>query len=118
MYVIICTWRMGASNLKLILISSTWDYTIGHNFLPMFKKIILFKKNPSYTAQKTQHGEADALVSNWAMKHFDFQKLASLWLAGEMVNHVGIYGSKAAEGLSAFQRQSYLICNTFIQQNI
>ena len=34
------------------------------------------------------------------------QKLAGLWLAGEMVNHVGIYGSKAAEGLSAFQRRS------------
>ena len=34
------------------------------------------------------------------------QKLAGLWLAGEVVNHVGIYGSKAAEGLSAFQRRS------------
>ena len=33
-------------------------------------------------------------------------KLAGLWLAGEVVNHVGIYGSKAAEGLSAFQRRS------------
>ena len=30
------------------------------------------------------------------------QKLAGLWLAGEVFNHVGIYGSKAAEGLSAF----------------
>ena len=36
------------------------------------------------------------------------QKLAGLWLAGEVVNHVGIYGSKAAEGLSAFQRRSCL----------
>ena len=36
------------------------------------------------------------------------QKLAGLWLAGEVVNHVGMYGSKAAEGLSAFQRQSCL----------
>ena len=34
------------------------------------------------------------------------KKLAGLWLAGEVVNHVGIYGSKAAEGLSAFQRRS------------
>ena len=34
------------------------------------------------------------------------QKLSGLWLAGEVVNHVGIYGSKAAEGLSAFQRRS------------
>ena len=37
------------------------------------------------------------------------QKLAGLWLAGEVVNHVGIYGSKAAEGLSAFQRRPCLI---------
>ena len=38
------------------------------------------------------------------------KKLAGLWLAGEVVNHVGIYGSKAAEGLSAFQRRSCLFC--------
>ena len=41
-----------------------------------------------------------------AWKKKDFQKLAGIWLAGEVVNHVGIYGSKAAEGLSAFQRRS------------
>ena len=35
-----------------------------------------------------------------------FQKLTGLWLAGVVVNHVGIYGSKVAEGLSAFQRRS------------
>ena len=34
------------------------------------------------------------------------QKLAGLWLVGLVVNHVGIYGSKVAEGLSAFQRRS------------
>ena len=71
--------RMEASNLKLIHISSTWDCTTFHNFLPMFQK-----------------------------KKKDFQKLAGLWLADEVVNHVGIYGSKAVEGLSAFQRRS---CN-------
>ena len=27
-----------------------------------------------------------------------FQKLAGLWLVGEVVNHVGLYGSKVAEG--------------------
>ena len=36
------------------------------------------------------------------------QKLADLWLVGEMVNRIGIYGSKVAEGLSAFQRRSCL----------
>ena len=40
----------------------------------------------------------------------DFQKLAGLWLVGEMDNHVGIYGSKVAEGFSAFQRRSCYIC--------
>ena len=39
------------------------------------------------------------------------QKLAGLWLAGEVVNHVGTYGSKAAEGFSAFQRQSCSLCS-------
>ena len=71
---------MGASNFELVFISSTWDCTTFHNFLPMFKKKI--------------------------------QKLAGLWLAGEVVNHVGIYGSKAAEGLSAFQRRSCFCCNS------
>ena len=41
---------------------------------------------------------------------FFFQKLAGLWLAGEMVNRIGIYGSKVAEGLSAFQRRSCIFC--------
>ena len=38
------------------------------------------------------------------------QKLAGLWLVGEMVDHIEIYGSKVAEGLSAFQRRS---CSNF-----
>ena len=38
-----------------------------------------------------------------------FQKLAGLWLAGDVINHVGIYGSKAAEGLLAFQHRSCVI---------
>ena len=36
---------------------------------------------------------------------FNFQKLAGLWLVGKVDNHVAIYGSKVAEGFSAFQRQ-------------
>ena len=36
----------------------------------------------------------------------NFQKLAGLWLVGEVDNHVAIYGSKVAEGFSAFQRRS------------
>ena len=32
--------------------------------------------------------------------------MAGLWLIDEVVNHVGRYGSKVAEGCSAFQRRS------------
>ena len=41
----------------------------------------------------------------------DFQKLAGLWLVGEMDSHVGIHGSKVAEGFSAFQRRSCDSCS-------
>ena len=41
-------------------------------------------------------------------KNLNFQKLAGLWIFGVVVNHVGIYRSKVAEGLSASQRQSCL----------
>ena len=41
----------------------------------------------------------------------DFQKLAGLWLVVKMDNHVGIYGSKVAEGFSAFQRRSCWLCS-------
>ena len=34
-----------------------------------------------------------------------FQKFAGLWLVGKVDNHVAIYGSKVAEGFSAFQRR-------------
>ena len=45
----------------------------------------------------------------WKKKVFlNFQKLAGLGLVGEVDNHVAIYGSKVAEGFSAFQRRS---CN-------
>ena len=36
--------------------------------------------------------------------------MAGLWLVGEVVNHVGLYGSKVAEGCSAFQRRSCWLC--------
>ena len=42
-----------------------------------------------------------------AIKHFDFQKLAGLWLAGEVANHAEIYGSKAFDSFLAFQRRSF-----------
>ena len=57
--------------------------------------------------------EVDPHQFNLRLHHFSQfqrikknQKLAGLWLAGEMVDHIGIYGSKVAEGLSAFQRRS------------
>ena len=36
-----------------------------------------------------------------------FSKVGSLWLVGDVVNHVGLYWSKVAEGYSAFQRRSW-----------
>ena len=39
---------------------------------------------------------------------FNFQKLAGVWLVGKVDNHVAMYGSKVAEGFSAFQRRSCL----------
>ena len=57
--------------------------------------------------------EVDPHQFNLRLHHFSqfqrikkIQKLAGLWLAGEMVDHIGIYGSKVAEGLSAFQHRS------------
>ena len=66
MLMIICTWksqRMGTSNLKLMLISWTWGCTTSL-FTISFECKKKKKKN---------------------------QKLAGLWLTGEVVNHVGIY---------------------------
>ena len=43
------------------------------------------------------------------LKKRDFYKLPGLRLDGEVVSHVGMYGSKVPEGLSAFQRRSCII---------
>ena len=58
--------------------------------------------------------EIDCTISHFLclekkMFFLNFQKLTGLWLAGAVVNHVGIYGSKVAEGLSAFQRRSCFV---------
>ena len=56
------------------------------------------------------------LSDNWNMVTLKvekkFQKLADLWLVGEMVNRIGIYGSKVADGFSAFQRRSCISYTT------
>ena len=40
-----------------------------------------------------------------------FSKVGRSVIGCQVVNHVGIYGSKAAEGLSAFQRRSCFVCD-------
>ena len=98
-----CTCRMGASNLKLILISFTWDCTTFHNFFSMLKK------KSFLCVMKMPHGDADIAMRRyqaWPLNILIFKKLAGLWWAGEVVNHVWIYGSKVAEGSSAFQYRS------------
>ena len=70
MLVIICTWKSeGMGTSNLMLMLINWTW--GCTTFHNF--ISMFKKKK--------------------------KKLAGLWLAGEVVNHVGIYGSKAAEGL-------------------
>ena len=49
------------------------------------------------------------VVSSWGIKHFDFQKLAGLWLTRLINNHVRVYGSNVAEGSLAFPRPSCII---------
>ena len=41
---------------------------------------------------KNANCDAD-IVEQWCrvIKHFDFLKLVGLWLAGQVVNHAGIY---------------------------
>ena len=86
--------------LYLILISSTSDCNIFHNFLSELKKKLFKKRNPFHAAKNAAQWcrYCCAVVLRWDIKHFDFQKLAGLWLAGKVVNHVGIYGSKAGWG--------------------
>ena len=55
------------------------------------------------------HGYADIAMRRYRAGPLNiliFKKLAGLWWAGEVVNHIWIYGSKVAEGSSAFQRRS------------
>ena len=80
---IICTWRIREWELQIL----SWSSSVQHEIAALFT------------------------ISFQCLKK-DFQKLAGLWLAGEVVNHVGIYGSKAAEGLSAFQRRSLILAAT------
>ena len=61
--------------------------------------------------------EVDPHQFNLRLHHFPqfqrkkyFQKLAGLWLAGEIVSRIGIYGAKMTEGLSASQRRTCFLC--------
>ena len=82
MKVIICTWRIREWELQIL----NWSSSVQPEIVPLFT------------------------ISFQCLKK-KIQKLAGLWLAGEVVNHVGIYGSKVAEGLSAFQRLSCWLCS-------
>ena len=73
----------------------------------------LFLKKGNFSMQRRNttlwRRYCHTVVLSWAIKHFDFQKLAGLWLAGKMLNHVGIFGSKVAIDFSSFQCQSCCI---------
>ena len=71
-------------------------------FFPHFEEIWVpcglsshsFSCNGKNATRRRKYGRA-----GWAIKHFDFQKLAALWLSGEVVNHV--------ESFLAFQCRSF-----------
>ena len=114
---------------QLTLISLTWDCTTFHSFFSVFKindfqklaglyhhAFIVGFTGPLNLWSYCIESQLTLIRLTWDCTTFhsffsvfkinDFQKLAGLWLFGEVVNHVGIYGSKAAEGFSAFQRRS------------
>ena len=67
------------------------------------------------------HGYADIAMRRYRAGPLNisiFKKLAGLWWAGEVVNHIWIYGSKVAEGSSAFQRRSCVILTPQDQNKI
>ena len=67
------------------------------------------------------HGDADIVMRGYRAGPLNiliFKKLAGLWWAGEVVNHIWIYGSKVAEGSSAFQRRSCFVIIIIIMIDI
>ena len=76
-------------------------FTISFQCLFLFFKKKLFPHGPKSTLWWLKYHRA--VMLSWAFGHFDFQKLAGLWLAGKVVYHVEIYRSKVVEGFSAFQ---------------
>ena len=67
-----------------------WLLTISCSTLE--KILPMRRKNATW-----QRRYCHAVVSRWAIEHFDFQKLAGLWLARMINNHVRIYGSNVDE---------------------
>ena len=79
-----------------------FQYTRRHG--RVMDRNYLYWKNGSF---KFDPHQFNLILPHFSQFPFSvFQKSTGLWLAGEVVNHVGIYGSKAAEGGSAFQRRS------------
>ena len=59
--------------------------------------MLMFKKLFHAAQKNTQRRRyCRVMVLSWAIKHFDIQKLACLWLPRKMVNHGGIHESKMA----------------------
>ena len=63
----------------------------------------------SHIMNKSHHNNVLHVFCPMFKKKMFFQKLAGLWLVGEVVNHVGLYPSKVAEGCSVFQRRACYI---------
>ena len=104
-------WQLKYINVSIILASKLTSHACAlqidnvDNYLYLNNGSFKFEVDPHQFNLSLHH------FSQFQRKGIKNQKLADLWLAGEMVNRIGIYGSNVAEGLSAFQRRSCCLCN-------
>ena len=57
--------------------------------------------------------EYEIFIASCTDNIYDFEN--ERWLLGNIIDHVGIYGSRVAEGLSAFNVCLVLKCNSILQ---
>ena len=93
--------KMWCQEFDIYLLANIYTYICRYRYRyhPLDKR---------YGFSISVHSEITSLLKGFfsMVKKNVFQKLAGLWLVGEVVNHVGLYGSKVAQGCSALQRRS------------
>ena len=91
--------KMWCQEFDIYLLANIYTYMYRYRYHPLDKR---------YGFSISVQPEIASLLicCFYIVKKNVFQKLASLWLVGEVFIHVGLYGSKVAEGCSAFQHRS------------